>query len=822
MPGDVTQFIDYTTNTNSDTGENTAASIQPLLDGQSLNGTNIGRGGESLRQRTEAVRNVFEDTLYLRDADRNLIIAGPGLVSWPGSTTVAASGLLSLSDVLWLLPMLTPGFAQASPVPPVASDFGTLSLERASDSMASILVTSMRRSYAAGDQISIDVSSGASFSVTLDAVTGYQRTIHIVSTGSDTLGTVISALNALTPGAPDNTQLVSAVLEGGALTSDLLKVPQAKQFVSGNYDGEGHTITPANLAAFFSANPTSALAEGDTLCVWFPMVSDISSTGGRRQALPENSNTTVPVGSFFNSRIHPDRLVNALPICKVVNGYLVFNTGASVPAGSVAVGLNTAAAASISYAGGPAWADGTTNPATTVQAQLSKIVSDLAGSAGTGKVQGSTVSSWLPVGTLAAQLTKIEQLARNPRPLADSDVVPLVTYRDFGARPRSLVDHNGYRMGQVSEIDETWATLRPRTLKVSPSGMVLASGTPGAWDGVEYAFNASSIASYDIALPTIPDGAFITNVTIWGLGGDSTSLFTGALRLIDATGTVTTFVANHRTGSGNFGLVLGTSPSAGSLPQLYNAATQSLTLTTTLTGTITGTTALWQIEVDYVAMPLDWEIQTSTAGGGNNGVVTVALATDTNLRQRSIALATSTTAAIGRWVLARPHTFNETFDDNTTYVTEFMLRTGTVDDSSHGCVMRAMLCDDIIGTQAFGIYWDHSFANWQFQIESAMDVGLADSVTNIADTGVAVAANTNYRVRLEYEGANVASLPSGHAELRCYINGTLVGTFASIAWTNLSMRPHFIIDSNAAGGPYNMFVGRVRRVWNHLLSNDVL
>lgn len=335
MSGTVRQFVDFSTNTNNDTGENTAASIQSIQNGQPLDAAHIANGDESLRQRTEAIKNVDGDTLYLRDGDRGLILGGPGLVSWPGSTTASASGVFTISDVLYILPMLTPGFPQTSPVPPVASYYGTLSLKRASDSMNSILVTSQRRSYAAGDQISIDVISGSPFSVTLDSVTGYQRTIHIVSTGSDTLGSVISALNALVPASPDNTQLVTAALEGGALNTDLLLVPEAKQFVSGNYDGEGHTITPANLAAFFTGNPSSALAEGDTLCVWFPMVSDTASTGGRRQAIPENSNTAITIGAFFNSRVDPEKLVNALPICKVINGSLVFATGVEVPAGEV-------------------------------------------------------------------------------------------------------------------------------------------------------------------------------------------------------------------------------------------------------------------------------------------------------------------------------------------------------------------------------------------------------------------------------------------------------------------------------------------------------
>lgn len=414
MTGTITQFVDFTSNTAGDTGENNAEAIQPYVDGEAVTAAVLGRPPEGLRQRTEALRNVFTDTLYLRDADRGLLITGPGKITWPGSTTVAASGIPVITDTVWILPMLTPGYAQTPPVPPVASAFGTVYLKRASDSTNALVLTSTRRSYAAGDQINVTVIPGAAFSVKLDAEDGYQRTITIVATGATTLAMVITEINtngACQPVAPDSgATIVTAALYGGAAGGDLLLDTQARQYVSGNYDGEGHTITPANLASFFASNPTSALAEGDTLCVAYAMVVDTGSTGGRRQALPENTNTSIPAGSFFNSRIHPDKLANALPICKVVNGSLVFATGVEIAAASTAAPLYGAGAANITYAGGATWADGTTNPATTVEAQLDKIVTDLAGAAGTAKIQGVVVGTDLAAGTLKAQ---IDNLAAN-------------------------------------------------------------------------------------------------------------------------------------------------------------------------------------------------------------------------------------------------------------------------------------------------------------------------------------------------------------------------------------------------------------------------
>jgi len=66
------------------------------------------------------------------------------------------------------------------------------------------------------------------------------------------------------------------------------------------------------------------------------------------------------------------------------------------------------AAAAINYAGGGTWADATTNPATTVEAQLDKVISDLAstgGSDGTAKIGGKATTGSLNTTTGATSTT---------------------------------------------------------------------------------------------------------------------------------------------------------------------------------------------------------------------------------------------------------------------------------------------------------------------------------------------------------------------------------------------------------------------------------
>lgn len=56
---------------------------------------------------------------------------------------------------------------------------------------------------------------------------------------------------------------------------------------------------------------------------------------------------------------------------------------------------------------GPNWADGTTNTADSLANRLDKIISDLAGATGSGKVQGVVVGTDLAVGTVQAQIANL-------------------------------------------------------------------------------------------------------------------------------------------------------------------------------------------------------------------------------------------------------------------------------------------------------------------------------------------------------------------------------------------------------------------------------
>lgn len=106
-----------------------------------------------------------------------------------------------------------------------------------------------------------------------------------------------------------------------------------------------------------------------------------------------------------------------MPSTKVPNTAVVVGGGPLPPGGfgggSVGASLEAHiedpvgahAASAISYAGGGAWADGTTNPASDVETEVDKIISDLTatgGSTGAGKVYKGISPAWEDGSTIAA------------------------------------------------------------------------------------------------------------------------------------------------------------------------------------------------------------------------------------------------------------------------------------------------------------------------------------------------------------------------------------------------------------------------------------
>lgn len=416
--GPVDPYIDFT-DLYDDDGF-VEASISRVIDGEPFRATTVGdcarRVPDVLRRRLERIRDFADDMLWMRDADRALGLFTPSAgtnATWNGTVADGGDGKFTLSNDLWIGPFLTAG--NDANTPPVGAYKGAATLLR-DDAAPLIIVTSLLDSAAGGDKITIEVVAGGAFSYT--ETDGHIRIVAPPGTTRDTVGLAF----VLPPSA-----FVTIAFAGGTAGTDLIDIPQAKQRLAGNTDAEIHVVTPANLAAFF-ASPANVLSDGDTVALWYAALIEGGGNGGRRQSTPENGNTAVSAGTIFNSRVFPDRMINAVPIAKVMGGRLVFINGASIPKG-VTVVVGGSSAGTLTYAGGPAWLDGTTNPATTVEGQLDKIISDLILNAsplsdGAAKIGAAAVAAaGLGAGSIRDQLTA----------LAVIDVIP--TWLDGDTNP---------------------------------------------------------------------------------------------------------------------------------------------------------------------------------------------------------------------------------------------------------------------------------------------------------------------------------------------------------------------------------------------------
>jgi hypothetical protein len=111
--------------------------------------------------------------------------------------------------------------------------------------------------------------------------------------------------------------------------------------------------------------------------------------------------------------------------------------------GHITVAAGAHAASAVAYAAGGAWKDGTANPATTVKAQLDKLVADLSADAGGARVGAGARPNWIdgrtnPGGvSILAALSKI--VADLSEGTVDADGAARIGARESGTLPAGSV-----------------------------------------------------------------------------------------------------------------------------------------------------------------------------------------------------------------------------------------------------------------------------------------------------------------------------------------------------------------------------------------------
>lgn len=397
----------------------------------------------------------------------------------------------------------------------------------------------------------------------------------------------------------------------------------------------------------------------------------------------------------------------------------------------------------------------------------------------------------------------------------EATVTPTTVWRDWNLNRRALVDHNGYRMGQVSELAENWNVLNGtvlRTWAFTPLAAQRVSGSGGGFgvapDPQMLAINAVAQWVTFLAPPasgmyTVLSGAVTMSRTV---GTDVVAFSLSSVRSLSdavfATGSSTsgtgTAVTSLTVGGNGFFHVL---PS-GTIKFSANGTT------------VTGTNHISVIAVTVVVDPPGWEFVPT----GLNQTTRTYEGPTAEINQACVHLF-SFGNLVGADVGALVTLSNECFlDANVCYVQEWIMRTGTITHAGNNRTLALGIQNNNGGGGNRFVYFynQNTQTNWQIRV-----VG---SSTTDTDTGVAIAANTNYRMRLEILGANVSSAGAGAFRIRGYINGTkVVDVVNSTLPTADMIRPYFHIGTTSnALGVYDYKLGAVRRAWNHLLNGDNL
>ena len=401
---------------------------------------------------------------------------------------------------------------------------------------------------------------------------------------------------------------------------------------------------------------------------------------------------------------------------------------------------------------------------------------------------------------------------------AEANLVPLAKYRDYLTKIRSTVDHNGYRMGQVSELDEDWRS-RPITVTHPISAGEASNGAFSfAVAGSEGLWRTPTASTVRFSLGTlIPQNAIITAVEVnyeRGTAGDSTTIAI----LSDANGNVCAFTDTTSTGSQTVNIIASATSGHGPLQHLDANGLAGGWSVIAVGTTVTVFLLVRRVRVTYLLPPVGWDwtqLTTNVPGTATTGDEIASVDPQSGFNHRAMKITgKAVTAIAGSSVLAGA--FEAFHNSDCAYVLEFMLKTGTITDGTDKRLFAAGIQNNNAGALNRFVYFytDETFANWQLRV-----VGSSTADTT---TGVAVAAATVYRMRLEIYGSAVNS--SGNTKIRAFINGVLVVEVNSTTLPAADMiRPYFKVGTNGTtGGPYDCTIGRVRRVWNHLLTPDNL
>jgi hypothetical protein len=316
--------LDFKTLT-GDTGYHDASSIAPILNGEPAREDILGRPDETIRVRSDVLRDLLLEQRQLNDLDRSLLLIGGGTLTFTGSAVVD-TGTITASAAMYLMGMATPGGGGS----PTYLDSTKSFLSIGTPSNNEMTLTSVQDNYQSSNSltsrvnlISLEIIDGG-VAAPLTVVVEGSPAAHIkvtIEAGVHTVQNVISAINA--NGSAN--VLVLAALGAGSTSGNASALFSTTQwgsdltvrFLRGGAAGIAHEITSGGFSSFF-ATAANRLQKGDTVAIAYDKILNNTTTGGRLQSVPENANINVD-GALFNTRRNPEKIPNCLPIAKCID-----------------------------------------------------------------------------------------------------------------------------------------------------------------------------------------------------------------------------------------------------------------------------------------------------------------------------------------------------------------------------------------------------------------------------------------------------------------------------------------------------------------------
>jgi len=409
----------------------------------------------------------------------------------------------------------------------------------------------------------------------------------------------------------------------------------------------------------------------------------------------------------------------------------------------------------------------------------------------------------------------------------ESTTTPITVWRSWNLKRRSVIDHNGYRMGAVTELDEAWCVPATRTWCYTTFGAALVGGAGGGFniaaDKEALTLNATG-QIYGIGLVPQTEKGFSLLIMAANVnrtvGTDFIRYRVYARTSVPLLKNQIMFIDND----GVTGNVVHSIPFGGSINQLSIQQGQSLEVTMEAVP-VTGVNQISLITMQVIVDPPGWIftglLSTELVTPGPAVERTYSSSPTASLNQACFSLLTPGSASFSGVKAMTTELYECLMNGNVSYVQEWMvnLQAITAAVNNRNFALGVQNNDGGAGTSFIYFFNSNTTANWQLRV-----VGIGGLSTVDTDTGVAVAQNTTYRMRLEINGANTSTSGVGSFRIRGYLNGVKVADVISAALPlNDVIRPYFHIGNTSLnGGPFNYSVGRVRRVFNHLLDGDNL